>query len=71
MSNHFNEVGPPRVTFHDGWVVNPLPDNPEPGGVEPPQGKPLKLLTLTTCAELFHTDDRLVAFAVLKDKEKR
>jgi sortase A len=61
-----------RVTFHDGWVVNPLPDNPEPGGVEPPQDDPtLRLLTLTTCAELFHTDDRLVAFAVLQSKEKR
>jgi sortase A len=31
----------------------------------------LKLLTLTTCAELFHTDDRLVAFAVLESEEKR
>ncbi len=60
-----------RVTFNDGWVVNPIPDNPDPGGVEPPQEEGQRLITLTTCAELFHTDDRLVAFGVLEEKVKR
>lgn len=60
-----------RVTFHDGWVVEPLPDNPDAGGVEPEQKEGQKLITLTTCAELFHTDDRLVAFGVLESKVER
>lgn len=57
-----------RVTFEDAWVLDPVPHNPVPGGVEPPQ-RPMKLLTLTTCAELFHTDDRLIAFGELVDEE--
>ena len=60
-----------RVTFEDGWVVQPLPDNPDPGGVEPAQEEGQRLITLTTCAELFHTDDRLIAFGVLESKVKR
>jgi len=42
-----------------------LPDarGPERGGVEPPeQGR---LITLTTCAELFNTDERMIAFGHL------
>lgn len=46
------------------WVTTPLPRNPR-GGVEPPQDPAGRLLTLTTCAELFHTDDREIAFGVL------
>jgi sortase A len=52
------------VPFTAGWVLDPLPANPD-GGVEPPQDAGQRLLTLTTCSELFHTDDRLVAFGVL------
>jgi sortase A len=51
------------VTFEDTWVVDARPDNPEKGGVEPIRHR--RLITLTTCAELFHTDDRLIAFGHL------
>lgn len=46
------------------WVVDPLPTHPD-GGPQPPQGEGQRLLTLTTCADLFHSDERLVAFAAL------
>ncbi|MET1060304.1 MAG: class E sortase [Nocardioides sp.] len=59
------------VPFTSVWVVDPLPDNPEEGGVEPEQEPGQRLLTLTTCSELFHTDNRLVAFGVLVDREPR
>lgn len=52
------------VPMTASWVTTPLPRNPD-GGVEPPQAAGERLITLTTCAELFHTDNRLVAFGVL------
>jgi len=52
------------VPFTGTWVLDPLPQNPS-GGVQPAQKAGQALLTLTTCAELFHTDNRLVAFGVL------
>jgi sortase A len=52
------------VTFRDVWVLDRLPKNPD-GGVEPAQRPGQKLLTLTTCAELFHTDNRMIAFGHL------
>ncbi len=58
-----------RVPFTAGWVVEELPVNPD-GGVGPVEGAD-RLLTLTTCAELFHTDDRLVAFGHLQSVERR
>lgn len=60
-----------EVSFDAGWVLDPLPDNPEPGGVEPVQEAGQHLITLTTCAELFHTDERLVAFGHLVGSEPR
>lgn len=59
-----------RVPFTAGWVVDPLPQNPDPDGVEPREDKD-RLITLTTCAELFHTDDRLVAFGHLRSAIRR
>ena len=53
-----------RVPFTAGWVVDPAPVNPDPDGVAPPTGED-RLITLTTCAELFHTDDRMIAFGHL------
>jgi sortase A len=53
------------VPFTAGWVTDPLPHNPSPGGVEPAQNEGQRLITLTTCSELFHTDNRMVAFGVL------
>jgi sortase A len=52
------------VTFRDVWVLDRLPKNPD-GGVQPAQRPGQKLLTLTTCAELFHTDNRMIAFGHL------
>jgi len=54
-----------EVSFDAAWVLAALPDNPDPGGVEPGQEPGQRLITLTTCAELFHTDERLVAFGHL------
>lgn len=60
-----------RVPFTAGWVLDDLPTNPDPGGPEPVQDGETALLTLATCAELFHTDDRLVAFGHLVGRERR
>jgi len=59
-----------RVPFTAGWVLGQRPRNPDPDGVGPtPYSR--RLLTLTTCAELFHTDDRLVAFGHLVSVDRR
>lgn len=55
------------VDFTQIWVVDPLPKNPNPGGVQPAQQPGQGLITLTTCSELFHTDNRLIAFGHLVD----
>ena len=52
------------VPFTAGWVLDPAPANPE-GGPQPPQEPGQRLITLTTCSELFHTDNRMVAFGTL------
>lgn len=57
------------VPFTSIWVTDPLPDNPEEGGVEPEQVEGQRLITLTTCSELFHTDDRMIAFGKLVAEE--
>jgi sortase A len=54
------------VDESEGWVTDPLPDNPERNEAEPLQQQGQRLITLTTCAELFHTDDRMVAFGHLE-----
>lgn len=56
------------VTFRDVWVVAPDPVNPR-GGVGPADHP--RLITLTTCAELFHTDDRMIAFGHLVSSEEK
>jgi hypothetical protein len=53
-----------RLTFNGVWVVDRLPTNPD-GGVEPAQRPGQRLITLTTCSELFHTDNRMIAFGHL------
>ena len=58
------------VTFEDIWVIDPVPSNPD-GGVEPPQKKGQRLITLTTCSELFHTDNRMIAFGRLVETEPK
>ncbi len=55
-----------RVDFTQVWVLDEVPTNPRAGGVQPPSQEPgQRLITLTTCAELFHTKDRLIAFGHL------
>ena len=58
------------VTFEDIWVVDPLPTNPD-GGVQPEQQPGQELITLTTCSELFHTDNRMISFGHLVDTEPK
>lgn len=52
------------VPFTATWVLDPLPTNPD-GGVQPAQDPGQRLITLTTCSELFHTDNRMIAFGHL------
>lgn len=59
------------VPFTEGWVLDSVPRNPEPGGVQPAQERGQRLITLTTCAELFRTDDRSVVFGRLVDERPR
>lgn len=54
-----------EVPFTASWVLAPRPVNPDPGGVSGPEAP--AILTLTTCSELFHTDNRWVAFASLTE----
>lgn len=58
------------VDFSQSWVLAPVPVNPT-GGVQPPAGVGEHLITIATCAELFHTDNRLVAFGHLQRVEPR
>ena len=59
-----------EVTNLATWVLDPVPANPD-GGVQPAQDPGQSLLTLVACAEVFHTDNRLIAFAELVDTEPR
>lgn len=54
------------VDLSESWVTAPLPVNPDVGEPEPTQQIGQRLITLTTCAELFHTEDRMVAFGHLE-----
>lgn len=58
-----------EVSFDAGWVLADRPANPDDGGVTAPDAA--RLITLTTCAELFHTDERLVAFGHLVGRSPR
>jgi sortase A len=57
------------VTFEDVWVIAPEPENPDPAGVTPADHP--RLITLTTCAELFHTDNRMIAFGHLVSADQK
>jgi sortase A len=58
------------VPFTDSWVLDRQPVNPH-GGVQPIQDPGARLITLTTCSELFHTDNRMIAFGHLESREPR
>ena len=53
-----------EVPFTDDWVLQPFPKNPD-GGVEPPGDVGDELITLVSCAEIFHTEQRSVVFGHL------
>lgn len=53
------------------WVVDPLPKNPEPGGIQPEQVAGQRLITLVTCRDWFHEDDRMIAFGKLVSAKQR
>lgn len=58
------------IPFTGTWVLDPLPRNPN-GGPQPEQVEGQKLITLTTCSELFHTDNRMIAFGVLVSEKSK
>ena len=53
-----------EVPFTEDWVIQPFPQNPD-GGVQPPGDVGQKLITLVSCAEIFHTELRSVVFGHL------
>jgi sortase A len=58
-----------EVDDHAAWVVEPRPVNPDASGARPADAA--RLLTLVTCAELFHTDERTVVFGHLVHTEPK
>lgn len=56
------------IPFTKTWVLDPTPVNPD-GGTQPPEtidGDPNShIITLLTCSEIFHTDNRSVVFGHL------
>jgi sortase A len=59
------------IPFTNVWVIDPVPDNPKEGGPEPKQEEGQRLITLTTCSEIFHTDNRMIAFGHLVSAEAK
>jgi sortase A len=57
-----------EVPFTEDWVIQPFPQNPD-GGVEPPDDVGQQLITLVTCAEIFHTEQRSVVFGHLVETD--
>ncbi len=58
-----------EVRFTADWVLQPHPVNPDADGLGPDSAP--QLLTLTTCADLFHSDERWVAFGHLVETRPR
>jgi sortase A len=51
------------VPFTAEWVLDPMfPVNPQAGGVTAPGRPGDQIITLVTCSEIFHTEDRSVIF---------
>jgi sortase A len=53
-----------EVPFTEDWVIQPFPQNPD-GGVQPSPEDGRELITLVSCAEIFHTEQRSVVFGHL------
>ncbi|HJQ06461.1 MAG TPA: class E sortase [Nocardioides sp.] len=58
------------VPFTDTWVTQASPVNPSNGGVQPVPGSD-HLITLFSCSEIFHTDNRSVVFGHLVGSQPR
>ncbi|MGH3425322.1 MAG: class E sortase, partial [Nocardioidaceae bacterium] len=59
------------LDFSQTWVLDSVPVPPG-GGAPDPKAKPSKaMITLVTCSELFHTDNRSVVFGDLVDKHHK
>jgi sortase A len=58
------------IPFTQTWVLDKSPVNPNPGGVQPVASSK-RLITLVTCSEIFHTDNRSVVFGHLVKAEPR
>ena len=51
---------------NDIWVVQPVPEEARESKTQKSRARPTEsLLTLTTCSEIFHTDNRSVVFGEL------
>ncbi len=59
------------IPFTETWVVDRFPRNPDDGEPTPTPANGRRLITLTTCAELFHTDNRMIAFGHLESSKVR
>ncbi len=59
------------IPFTGVWVLDALPKNPHEGGPQPDQRPGQRLITLTTCSELFHTDNRMIAFGHLESVQPK
>lgn len=59
------------VGMDDTWVTAPDPLDPDTGERASSRAGSKRLISLVTCAELFHTDDRLVAFGHLVSRQPR
>ncbi|TIC88515.1 class E sortase [Nocardioides sp. GY 10113] len=55
------------LPFTETWVLEANPKNPN-GGVQPPAGVGKRLITLVTCSEIFHTDNRSIVFGHLVER---
>jgi len=53
------------IPFTETWVLDERPVNPREGGTQPPGEAGDHLITLLTCSEIFHTDNRSVVFGHL------
>ncbi len=64
------DTGGPDLTvpFTASWVLDPFPVNPDPGGTTATGQPGARLITLVTCSELFHTDNRSVVFGHLVER---
>lgn len=51
------------IPLTSSWVLQTNPHNPDDQGVQPSGNS--RLLTLTTCSELFHTTNRMIVFGHL------